>query len=281
MPGLIPIHVISLRRRADRRAWIEEHLQHAGLLFSFFDATDALELDHEPLARLYDPARFAALNRDQPEMLPGQLACSLSHYRLWQHVATSGAPWTLVLEDDAVFTMAHPEPLLKAATTAAGPNDVVLLNSRCFGVWLRNLVALWPGSHLLYRVNADTYLSAAYLLSAGAAQRLAAAVTRDGIIRNVDWWYRRDGADWSRIVPVRVVKPDLVAQHGEMGSDIVAEQFDSGAYAGFSHGDTRLSLTLWPGLVREPHNPRYWPLFASRWLRRMYGFYRTSPRCLN
>ena len=260
----IPVHVISLRRRADRRAWIAEHLQRVGLPFSFFDATDVLELDLEPLARLYDPARFAAHNP--------------SHYRLWQQVAASGTPWTLVLEDDAAFRLAHPAPLLKAAIAAAGPNDVVLLNSRCRSVWRRDRTALPPGRHALYRATSETFLAAAYLLSAGAAQRLAAAVTRDGIIRGSDWWYRRDGADWSRLVPVRVVKPDPVMQHADLGSDIVTADNE---YFDFVHDDTHRSLTFCSGLVRDPRNPRHWPLFASRWLRRMYSSYHTPPRCLD
>lgn len=277
MPLPIPVHIISLRRRADRRAWIQEHLQQIGLPFSFFDATDVRDLDHEPLARLYDPVRFSAHNPDHPEMSAGLLACTLSHYRLWQQTATCGIPWTLVLEDDAIFTLKHPLPLLDAVLAAAGPNDVVLLNSRCRGVWLQDRVTL-PSPHKLYRVNSETSLAAAYLLSAGAAQRLVASVSREGILCAADWWHRRDGADWSRLIPIRVVKPDPVTQHVEMGSDVVAADIE---YFDFVHDHAHRSLTLSSGLVREPLNPRWWPLFFSRWLRRLYGLYRIPPRCLN
>lgn len=275
----MPVYVISLVRRADRRAWIVEHLRRVGLSFAFFDATDARNLDRDPLARLYDPACFAAQSPGCSELSAAQVACALSHYRLWQHAAASGAPWTLVLEDDAMFSMERPASLLAAAAAAASPHDVVLLNSNCRGVWRGGRVALLPKPHVLYRVNAETDLAAAYLLSAGAAQRLAAAVTRDGIIRAADWWYHRHGADWSRLAPIQVVKPDLVAQHAELGSDIM-DKLDSNYFI-YAHEDAYRALPMHAGrrLVRDPRNPRHWPLLASRWLRQVYGFYCVPPRC--
>ena len=277
MPAPLPVHVISLRRRADRRAWIAENLRRVGLTFAFFDATDARDLGHDPLAHLYNPAHFAAHNPGHPEPSPGAVASSLSHYRLWQQVADSGVPWTLILEDDAVFADEDPRPLLAAASAAAGPQDVVLLNSRCRGVWRRGRVALPQKPYVLYRVNAEARLAAAYLLSSGAAQRLAAAVARDGLLCVADWWYSRKGADWSRLVPVRVVKPDPVAQHAGFESDIVTAQNDDFDWI---HDDAHRSLPLSAGIVRAPRNPRYWPLFVSRWLRRRYGYYCVPPRCL-
>ena len=273
----LPVYVISLLPRADRRAWIVEHLRRVGLSFTFFDATDARNLDRDPLARLYDPACFAAQNPGCPGLSAALVACALSHYRHWQHVAASGAPWTLVLEDDAVLTMENPAPSLEAAAATAGPQDVVLLNSRCCGVWRQDRVALWPGPHTLYRVNSETELAGAYLLSTGAAQCLAAAVTRDGVLRAADWWHRRHGGDWSRIVPIRMVKPDRVAQHVELGSDIVTAHNDG--YLDFVHDDTHRALTLFFGLVRDPRNPRYWPLLVSRGLQRVYGYHCVPPRC--
>lgn len=280
MPCSIPVHVISLPRRSDRRAWMKTHLQQIGLPCSFFDATDARDLHPDQLARCYDPARFALHNPGQPEMTIGLLACTLSHTRLWQQIAASGTPWTLVLEDDAVFTHRDPTRLLESIAAAAGPNDVVLLNSRTRGVWMRDRIPLGTAGCTLYHVNAETFLAAAYLISLGAAQRLTAAVSRDGLVCASDWWHRRDGADWSRIIPIRVAKPDPAEQHTDLGSDI-ASQNHNNKYFEFVHDNTHRAVSIFSGLVRDPRNPRHWLLFVSRLLRRIHGYYFLRPRCVN
>jgi glycosyl transferase, family 25 len=124
MKKSLPIKVISLER-AGRREGIAHTLLAHGVDFSFVDAVDAQEFQAGELASLYDDA--AARSRYGRSLSEGEVACFLSHRRLWQEVANSGHS-AIVLEDDALlesdfFDRVVPWPEEKLARLA----DVVLL----------------------------------------------------------------------------------------------------------------------------------------------------------
>lgn len=94
------IHVVNLKRSPDRRAYMREQLDRTGLDYVFFDAVDASAGQLQGVSR-YDEA--AALRYNGETLLPGELGCFASHYRLWQQCAQSGEPM-LVLEDDVALS---------------------------------------------------------------------------------------------------------------------------------------------------------------------------------
>ncbi len=94
--------VVSLARASERRARMRERL--AGLRFEFLDATDKLDLDRPRLLRdgVYDERRTPRAFRHRGEMPIGQVACALSHRRIYEQIVRNGWGRTVVLEDDAV-----------------------------------------------------------------------------------------------------------------------------------------------------------------------------------
>lgn len=94
---MIPAYCINLARRPDRWARMTDLAQAHGFEVTRVEATDAR-----------DPAQLGPLPRapgpilDTP-ILPGDLACSLSHRRVWQMIVDRGHEAAIVLEDDCVF----------------------------------------------------------------------------------------------------------------------------------------------------------------------------------
>ena len=270
----IPVQVISLNRRADRRAWIAPHLRQCGVPFRFFDAVDAQTLKDNPLHALYDAERYARRNPQRGSLSDAEVSCTLSHYLVWCQAAAGPDAWTLVLEDDAVFAGPDPMPAIEAAAARCDACDVVLLDSLCWTVCRWKSLRLPGAPNRVYRANSPTVLATGYLLSRGAAGRLAEATRRDGIIRIVDAWLLDRGAAWSNVVTVRVVKPDLVYQHAALGSDLRAS---SASPTSRNHSRLYCRGSLTRGLVLAPSDPRRWPLLCSRFFRCLYRSYLVPP----
>ena len=89
--------VINLRRRPDRRAYMQGQLDRLGVTFEWLEAIDAKRVDFE--ARLSE----AKIVRDGPwgEMSNATLACTLSHMEALRLIANGDSRYGLILEDDA------------------------------------------------------------------------------------------------------------------------------------------------------------------------------------
>jgi glycosyl transferase family 25 len=91
----LDIHVINLARRPDRLASIAAQLNRLGLSWTRVEAIDAGTGGPEQkvwFGRWLKARAFPATR--------GDIACSLTHQRLWQRIADSNRP-AVVLEDDA------------------------------------------------------------------------------------------------------------------------------------------------------------------------------------
>jgi len=92
----IPVFVINLARRPDRRARMSDHLATRGVEFAFLEACDATATTQDTLASVIRPTGPLGALGD------GDRACTVSHAWLWrQFLETSDAPFVCVLEDDA------------------------------------------------------------------------------------------------------------------------------------------------------------------------------------
>jgi glycosyl transferase family 25 len=97
------IFVISIARASERQARVKEHLE--GLSFEFFTGTDKQTLDWPKItasADIYDEAKSKKFNRVGKGMIAGEVACALSHRRLYSHIIEMGYKRVLVFEDDVV-----------------------------------------------------------------------------------------------------------------------------------------------------------------------------------
>ncbi|WP_213299560.1 glycosyltransferase family 25 protein [Paraburkholderia sacchari] len=124
MAGRFPVLVVSLVR-SGRRERIAEVMSRHGVDFSFIDAIDARQFEDDELDHLYDD--MAARSRYGRTLTRGEVACFLSHRRLWQLIVNGGKS-VIVLEDDALL---EPEFFSKVLTWPEGAlarmADVVLL----------------------------------------------------------------------------------------------------------------------------------------------------------
>ncbi|WP_368643157.1 glycosyltransferase family 25 protein [Castellaniella ginsengisoli] len=114
----IPIRVISLASRTDRRRQVAEQFARLGVAgYSFLDAVNGKEQPDHPLFAHYDPAARARRKGRGRDLKPSQLGCFASHYLLWQECAASGRPM-VVVEDDALLQDNFPDLLIRASQLA-------------------------------------------------------------------------------------------------------------------------------------------------------------------
>ncbi|MER1966976.1 glycosyltransferase family 25 protein [Castellaniella sp. GW247-6E4] len=99
----IPIHIVNLPSRTDRRARLAAQMALMGdYPYSFFSAVHGARQPDHPLFRHYDPAARERVKGHGSPLKPSQLGCFASHYLLWQECVESGAP-LIVIEDDAIL----------------------------------------------------------------------------------------------------------------------------------------------------------------------------------
>ncbi|CAM3905226.1 glycosyltransferase family 25 protein [Castellaniella denitrificans] len=112
----IPIRVISLASRTDRRQQIAAQFDRLGVTsYTFFDAVNGKTQPDHPLFSHYDPVIRERRKGRGRDLKPSQLGCFASHYLLWQECVESGQP-TLIIEDDAILLDGFTEMLAQAAT---------------------------------------------------------------------------------------------------------------------------------------------------------------------
>ncbi|HEX7385666.1 MAG TPA: glycosyltransferase family 25 protein [Castellaniella sp.] len=99
----VPIRVISLASRPDRRAQIASQLGRLELAdYRFLDAVNGKAQPDHPLFAHYDPVARRRIKGRGRDLMPSQLGCFASHYLLWQECVSSAQPM-IVLEDDAIL----------------------------------------------------------------------------------------------------------------------------------------------------------------------------------
>lgn len=125
MSGAVSTHVVNLVRREDRRVRMEARLARHGIAARFFPAVDAAATEDGALRAAFPPA-----SRAWP-MLPGEMACALSHRGVWETFLAGDAPALCVLEDDVVFGASLAALLADAAWVTPAHGVIKLdLNTR-------------------------------------------------------------------------------------------------------------------------------------------------------
>lgn len=178
---MLPIHVINLARNPERLAHMAAELGRLGLAWQRFEAVDRLRESEARLTAAFGTGRLA---RDYPAT-PGDMACSLSHQRLWQAIAAGPAEAAVVLEDDA--------RLAEGFADFADEAVVARMLQHTMGVLK---LEFWPGPQqsrrlplgqalgeaaagsVLYRMRSTFLGSCAYVLTRPAAAALLAGFPR-------------------------------------------------------------------------------------------------------
>jgi glycosyl transferase, family 25 len=94
------IWVLSLETATERRAAIKQHLE--GLNYTFFNAVDKATLSESDLIaeNIYSKVLSQKHHRYGEAMNLGQIACALSHKKMYEIILQEGYQRTLILEDD-------------------------------------------------------------------------------------------------------------------------------------------------------------------------------------
>jgi glycosyl transferase family 25 len=118
------IRVISLTD-SPRRATIRQTFGRVGVAFDFEDAFDARMLDADACSAMTDTAH--AIARYGRPLSRGEIACFISHVRVWEKIVRSGRA-AIVLEDDAMLDGALFERVLSMPGDSLSYHaDLVLL----------------------------------------------------------------------------------------------------------------------------------------------------------
>jgi glycosyl transferase, family 25 len=210
---LWPIYIVSLRGAAQRRMQCAKTMARLGLRFEFFDAVEGAKLPHEEIAQVYDADGNARLYK-RPLSRP-EIGCSLSHFALWQRIASGAEGGAFLLEDDF---QAQPglADAMQAISRANLENCMVKLYAHRppRGAEIGKL----PGGYKLVMPHHVPGMTLGYAVDKVAAATLAARTLP--IARPVDMEIKHW---WQFDVPVLVVAPSVLrVDLSETGSTIEA-----------------------------------------------------------
>lgn len=167
----INIYCISLKNAKNRRDFMTKQVKKAGFEnFEYYDAVDANKIDKNNLISrgIYDD--FLSNKYHNRSLTNGEIACSLSHGRVYEIIVKKNIKMALILEDDALFVSDY----INSIDLSILPNgwDIVFLSSFYLvkpplGHIIKNLYTTesWNGSCAGYIVSengakklADSYL---------------------------------------------------------------------------------------------------------------------------
>jgi glycosyl transferase family 25 len=98
----LPIFIVNLERRPDRKQLIESRLANLGIKnYEIIKAVDGEQLP-EDLSELYNKDISLELQR---ELKRSEIACSLSHVEIARKIVNDNLEYAIILEDDAELTL--------------------------------------------------------------------------------------------------------------------------------------------------------------------------------
>ena len=197
------IFVINLARSPDRRRAIAGRLGRLGLEHEFFPAVDGAALTEADLVNYDRKARLKAFGCD---LLPNELGCYLSHYRIYQKIVAENIPRALILEDDVEIADDLPAILEALAEAPVGWELIRLSGLRARKG--RRIADIAPGYRVVRLLDVASGAQA-YLLNRQGAGKLAAYGKK--IVRQVDVMLDRYWDNGLRIMAVQPypVQPSL------------------------------------------------------------------------
>ena len=214
----LKIFVISLERAVERRAHMVRLLKSLGLEAEFVSAVDGQALT--PADRRQYDSRLARLDY-RSEMTDTEIACYLSHYRIYERICREGLPMALILEDDIEVKsnlaqvlrdlVAQPDPewmVVRLQTQRGRVLDPRTAKDR--GRAVCNL----PGG-ALYQLDTHVLGGCAYVVRRQAAEIMLEYGRR--ISRPIDQTLDRY---WENGIVPYVVRPFPVRQHPAFCSEI-------------------------------------------------------------
>jgi glycosyl transferase family 25 len=167
--------IINLERDGLRRGHMERELDKRGMHAEFLPAVDGSCLS-EADRNAYDAEK--AMRVYGVPMMDTEIACYLSHYRLWERIARDDIKFSLIMEDDIEIDPALPRIVEDLINDPAPEWLVVRLESLRGGVRnpkkLKFLGKITKHLHdaKLYKLNTHVLGFGAYLIRKEGAERM-------------------------------------------------------------------------------------------------------------
>lgn len=167
-----PVYVINLKKRADRwKLFMEQDPGVRALQIHRVDAVNGKALNYLTDKRIAPYTRLNIMRNDRRTHREvatlGAVGASISHAKVWQRIVDSGAPYAVIMEDDARLTMDQLQKINELAKTIPADAGVWL-----FGVYRPNMVyEHLPNGSPWSRVHTFTACHA-YAITRAMAQKL-------------------------------------------------------------------------------------------------------------
>ncbi|PKP73265.1 MAG: hypothetical protein CVT84_14400 [Alphaproteobacteria bacterium HGW-Alphaproteobacteria-6] len=259
---VLPIHVINLARAPDRLAHMAGELGRLGLDWQRFDATDRLSPGAAgPAAGFATGFATGRLARAFPAT-PGDIACSLSHLRLWHLIAEGPAAAAVVLEDDARLAPGFAGFASEAVVDLMGRHGMGALK-----------LEFWPGPQQsrrrpvgrdlgpvgggarLYRMHSSFLGTCGYVLTAEAARSLLRAFPRPCVPVDHLLFGAEAALGFDLLRPGFVNPAPVLHDTAAFASDIGAERVTRGRSAGRRLRDLVLRRRIAAAIARGEAAP--------------------------
>lgn len=190
-----------------RRDIISSRLKKVGVnSFEFFDAYNAVTKSQEDLAKVFDTKKFEERYSRIPAK--GEIGCTISHYRVWERIASSNENNWVILEDDAILT----KGFSKIANACYFPDALTSIGFSKFPKWksfmlgfkypLNNSVQ-FSGGQLGYMESHNFRGTVGYIITKDVAKTLYYAIKKPSFITD-DFDYIRNYVDVKCIRPLVV-----------------------------------------------------------------------------
>lgn len=224
---MLPVHVINLSRAPERLARIGAALDGFDLPWRRVEAIDRTAV---PVARLQAEFGGGRLARAFPAT-PGDMACSLTHRRVWEAVAGGAAEAAVILEDDAAPAASFPAFAADDMVRLMRDHDMGALKleywpgpqrSRRFPLG-RNL-GPGPAGATLYRLRSGFLGTCGYVLTARAAAALLERFPQMTVPVDHFLFGRAAGKGFGLLRPGFINPAPVLHDVGRFGSDIRDER---------------------------------------------------------
>jgi glycosyl transferase family 25 len=119
-----PIFVVNMKHHVERREAVAAQLARVGLTPTFIEAVNGREMSAADAALQDVEGR---LRRAAKPLMPGEMGCYLSHWRIFETMVAGGIPQALVLEDDLIVADDLPAVLDALTGDDLPPYDLIKL----------------------------------------------------------------------------------------------------------------------------------------------------------
>lgn len=178
----LPIKVINLKRRLDRREYMKGLLKN--VKFDFKDAIDGRLIPSN------DP-RLASFIGNDFNNNPGTIGCAISHIELWQELMEDTTTNYYIIMEDDIKLKTNWYTDLYTNKNSLNNSDVVMLGYSMFDNVRQNVRSLYDNNDTiqLYNLDLDKYIGGffCYSINKTGAQKILQSMSLTGIKHGIDY----------------------------------------------------------------------------------------------